>query len=138
MWRLSYSAGAVLALLAVGLGALGTHSLEEVLPKWFDDSQRRLEAWHSAVFWQAVHSLALILVGLSGSRISAAAARWVTCIFVAAIGLFSFSIYIWVLSGIGFFVAPVPVGGVLFMSGWMVLAVSAARFPDDSVTLPHS
>ena len=129
-WRTAYVAGALLACLAVGLGAIGTHSLEQVLPKWFaDDSPRRLAAWHSAVLWQMVHALTLVAIGLSRQRISEQVARALTAVFVIAIVLFSFCIYAWVLSGIGFFVGLVPVGGILFMLGWVVLAVSALKFP---------
>lgn len=114
--------------LAVALGAIGTHALERFVPEWYTDAPRRLEAWRSAVHWQAVHALALLVLAhsrQSGSR----AGRAVAVLFVAGIVLFSGCIYGWVLSGWPGLVAPVPVGGILFLLAWAVWTAAALLMP---------
>ena len=39
--------------------------------------------------------------------------------------LFSGFLYLWLATGHRFFVHPVPVGGTLFIVGWLLLAIGA-------------
>ncbi len=121
-----FIAGALLLGLAVGLGAIGAHALETALPQWYDDHERRLDAWHTAVFWQTVHALGLMLVAISPVA-RAGRGRLAAGLFVAGTILFSGCLYGWIISGQKFLVAPVPVGGTLLIAGWIALAVSAAK-----------
>lgn len=113
--------GGVLAALAVGLGALGAHALKSQLPL------QQLESFHTAVQYQMYHAIGLVLVGLLGLHHHSRffdAAGWS---MLLGIVLFSGLIYVWLATGRRFFVYPVPVGGVAFIIGWLMLAIGAFR-----------
>ena len=50
--------GGLLAGLAVGLGAIGAHALKTQL------TPEQLETFHTAVHYQMIHAVGLVLVGL--------------------------------------------------------------------------
>ncbi len=111
--------GGLLAALAVGLGASGAHVLKTQL------TPEQLETFHTAVHYQMIHAIGLILVGLlslhSRSRLFDAAG-WA---MLLGIILFSGFLFAWLATGRKFFVYPVPVGGIAFIIGWLMLAVGA-------------
>ncbi len=113
--------GAFLAALGVGLGAFGAHGLEGKL------SEDSLNTFEVGVRYHLLHALALILVGILAERWNSGATNLAGALLLAGVVLFSGGIYIWTLSGIRAFVQVVPVGGVSFLAGWIVLAVAAAR-----------
>lgn len=113
--------GAVLAAAAVGAGAIGTHFLKETL----ELPQRELDTYDVAVRYQMVHAIGLIIVGalLIGRR-----SRWLNAAaacFAAGILLFSGGLYAWLFTGITTFVHVVPVGGMAWIVGWLLLAIGA-------------
>jgi uncharacterized membrane protein YgdD (TMEM256/DUF423 family) len=111
--------GSLLAALAVGLGALGAHALKSQL------SAEQLATYHTAVQYQMYHAIGLILVGLLGLYHRSRwfdAAGWSMLIGII---LFSGLLYAWVATGQRFFVHLVPVGGVAFIIGWVLMAVGA-------------
>lgn len=111
-------AGAALAGLAVVAGAFGAHALQGRL------DERALATYEIAVRYQLCHALALVLTGLLADRgwRTAGVAR----AFVAGIAIFSGSLYALALSGVKWLGAITPIGGVLFVLGWLLLAWRAA------------
>ena len=113
--------GGLLAALAVGLGAIGAHALKTQL------KPEQLETFHTAVHYQMIHAIGLILVGLLShyqrSRFFDVAG-WAMLVGVI---LFSGFLFAWLATGLKFFVVPVPVGGIAFMIGWLALAIGALR-----------
>lgn len=108
--RLSAVFGAIYAALAVALGAFGAHTLEgRVTPD-------RLETLETAVRYLMYHALGLLLL----SRLS----RSGTASLLIAVGaaIFSFSLVLLVLTDTGWLGAVTPVGGVLMIGGWLLLA----------------
>jgi len=102
--------GAILAALAVALGAFGAHALSTmVIPA-------RLETFETAVRYQMYHGLALLILSLLPNSVQKAGI-W---LFLGTI-IFSVSLYVLVLSDIGIFGAITPIGGVLQIIGWLVL-----------------
>jgi uncharacterized membrane protein YgdD (TMEM256/DUF423 family) len=114
--------GGILAAVAVGLGAIGAHALKSQL------TPERLETFHTAVHYQMIHSIGLILVGLLDlhNRSRLFDASGLAMLF--GIILFCGFLYAWLATGRRFFVLPVPVGGTLFIIGWLLLAVGALGF----------
>ena len=111
--------GGILAALAVGLGAIGAHALKtQLLPE-------QLETYHTAVQYQMIHAVGLVLVGLLNlyqrSRLFDVAG-WA---MVVGIILFSGFLFAWLATGRKFFVYPVPVGGIAFIVGWLALAIGS-------------
>ena len=118
MDRLFLAAGAGSDFLAVALGAFGAHGLKTRL------TAERLATFHTGAQYQMYHALALVLVGLLGSRF--AVAGWA---FVAGTILFSGSLYALCLTDVRALGAVTPFGGVAFLVGWGALLVSALRQP---------
>ena len=115
--------GAILALIAVGVGAFGAHGLRARVEPGM------LAVFETGVRYQMYHALGLLAVGGAcawrGSRLAVAAG---VC-FVAGILLFSGSLYLLVLTGVRGLGAITPFGGVAFLAGWALLAAWALRSP---------
>jgi uncharacterized membrane protein YgdD (TMEM256/DUF423 family) len=129
--------GAILAGLAVILGALAAHGLEKPLAEKYAGQVRTVAGedvpaarkylgdFKTAAEYQMTHSLGLIAVGLlMGRRTSRAlcAAAW--CLTIGIL-LFSGSLYTLVLTGQLWMGAITPFGGVSFIIGWALIAWAA-------------
>lgn len=108
--------GCVSAGLGVAAGAFGAHMLKDVL------EPPMLAVYDTATRYQMYHAFGLVLTGFA-VRIwrdaGAAKAGW---LFLAGTLLFCGSLYGVSLLGIRWLGAVTPVGGVLFIVGWLVLA----------------
>lgn len=121
--RLFAMLGALSAAIAVGAGAFGAHALRARL------EPRMLEVFETGARYQMYHALGLFavawLVGQGGRGAGlASAGGW---LFVAGTLLFTGSLYAMALSGVRALGAITPLGGVCFIAGWVMLAVSASR-----------
>ncbi len=114
-----FIAGAILAGLAVALGAFGAHSLKAVL------SPEMLIVFDTGVRYQMFHSLALLLTGLAERRDGAAWISRAGWLFLIGIGLFSGSLYALALTDLRWLGAITPFGGLAFLVGWSLLAWGA-------------
>jgi uncharacterized membrane protein YgdD (TMEM256/DUF423 family) len=114
--------GSINAFLGIALGAFGAHGLKERI------SAEMLVVYQTGVQYHIIHSVGIILVGLMAkcfehNRVTA----WAGGQFLAGILIFSGSLYALSLTGIRQWGMVTPVGGLLFLSGWITLAVSAVR-----------
>jgi uncharacterized membrane protein YgdD (TMEM256/DUF423 family) len=114
--------GALVAALAVALGAFGAHALKARL------APDLLAVYHTAVQYHFYHALGLILIGLAAGQIAGSvwlkAAGWT---MLAGIVLFSGSLYVLALTGQRSLGAITPVGGLAFIAGWILFAVAIAK-----------
>ena len=108
--------GALWMGVAVVLGAFGAHALNERLVE-----ADHLDDWHTAVRYQAWHAIGLMLVGvLYRDRVFPSAVGWL--LLIGSL-MFSGSIYGLSLDGPGAVLGPItPLGGLLLIVGWLVLA----------------
>ena len=114
--------GCISAFLSVALGAFGAHGLEGRV------SAKMLEVWKTGVTYQMFHAVGLFVVAfllakLPGSSLTTAAG-W---IMVAGTVLFSGSLYVLSVSGIKVLGAITPLGGVAFLTAWVLLAIAAVK-----------
>ncbi len=107
--------GAVLVAIGICIGALGAHALRDVL------SARELEALHTAVYYQIFNSLALMLLG-GWMQAGRAGLGWPLRFLAAGVVLFSGSIYLMLAGAPAPFGLLTPVGGVLLIGAWLMLA----------------
>lgn len=117
-------AGAVNAAIAVMLGAFGAHALKEKL------SERYLAIWETAVQYQMFHAIGLLVIGVLASSAlfgSSPQLNWAGYLILAGIIIFSGSLYALSLSGVGILGAITPIGGVLFIAGWIMLIIAAVK-----------
>ncbi len=107
---------ASLGFLGVALGAFGAHGLERT----FAEAPRRAALWSTATTYLLVHALATGLAAVVG-------AGWAGRAFVAGCALFSGSLYALALSQVRALGVVTPLGGLAFLTGWLLLGVHAVR-----------
>lgn len=118
--------GAVLAALAVGLGAFGAHGLEARL------SARALATWNTGVQYQFMHAIGLLLLAALWERLHPGWGLAAGIALAVGVLLFSGSLYALALGAPRVLGAIAPLGGTLFILGWLFLALAAwlgARAP---------
>ena len=111
--RIAAAAG----LLAVALGAFGAHGLKDLLAQ-----NATTAVWEKAVFYHFIH--AVILFILAERKTFPAVAWWS---FLAGILFFSGSLYLLAVTNVKWLGAITPVGGILFLLGWVWLLFKPGR-----------
>jgi len=122
--RILFVLSGILGALGVALGAFGAHGLRPRLDALADGATRR-GWWDTAAHYHLVHALAIAVAGYLVSRAGSTAAATSGLCFAAGILLFSGSLYAMTLTGVRTWGAVTPFGGLLFIAGWISLAVSA-------------
>ncbi len=118
----------ILAVTAVLLGAFGAHGLRgEISPD-------QMQSFRTGVSYQFYHALAMAFVGLLSMHLPGRSLQWPVLAFALGIGLFSGSIYLLSMQPlIGMslrFLGPItPLGGVLFIVGWVLLIRQLLKVP---------
>lgn len=119
MHRLWLITGALAGLIAVGLSAWAAHGL----PARLDPA--RMGAVQNALTMQGWHALALLIAGLMAER-GKRLANFAAFAFLAGIILFCGAVWVGALTGQS--LGPIaPLGGMLLMLGWALLALAAAK-----------
>ncbi|MGE6602439.1 DUF423 domain-containing protein [Lysinibacillus fusiformis] len=116
--------GALHSLLAVAFGAFGAHALKEIL----DDYSQGI--WETAVQYQMFHATGLLVIGLLMSSKLFGEVKQLNLagiFFNFGIVFFSGSLYVLAISGIKVLGAITPIGGVLFLIGWILIILSALK-----------
>ncbi len=114
-------AGSLLMLLGVALGAFAAHGLREAL------SPEARAAFETGVRYQITHALALFVVAWLTSRAFSREVQIAGWCFLFGSLLFSGSLYALSLTGLRRFGAITPLGGLLFLCGWLSLLLAARR-----------
>jgi uncharacterized membrane protein YgdD (TMEM256/DUF423 family) len=119
--------GALLAGLAVILGAFGAHGLKKFV------EPETIITYQTGVQYHFYHAFALIIAGMLYERFQNNYIHFSGMFFLAGILLFSGSLYAFaclkamnkpVLS----FLGPLtPLGGLLFIAGWILLVIGLLR-----------
>ncbi len=104
-------AAAILGALMVAIGAFGAHGLKDTLV-----ANDTVAIWDTAVFYHAVHAVALLALALEGRAGALISGCWIAGIFV-----FSGSLYVLAITDLRWLGAITPVGGVALIAGWVVL-----------------
>lgn len=121
MTRLLISSGALLCALSVAAGAFGAHGLEGRL------SARALELWDTASRYLIYGGFGTLLAGLvalhaPGRLVDSAGGT----LLVGAL-IFSGTVFALALGGPRWLGAVTPIGGLLLIAGFVLLALSAFR-----------
>jgi uncharacterized membrane protein YgdD (TMEM256/DUF423 family) len=129
--------GAILAALAVVMGAFGAHGVDSYFVEKYAEtgaktiggfevpaSYKYLEDFNTAARYHMYHALGLIAVGLLSSVRPSKSLQVAGWSFVLGIVLFSGSLYVLTLTGQTWLGAITPFGGTLMIAGWIALAVA--------------
>ena len=119
--QLIIAIAAILGLISVIAGAAGTHALHDAL------DAGALRTFETAARFQMYHALALLAVGILAMRWQTRILIVSAVLFTLGILLFSGSLYILALTGIGIFGAIAPIGGISLMAAWTSLILAAFR-----------
>lgn len=126
MAQFAFLAGALGGLIGVALGAFGAHALKARL----DDYS--LGIYETAVQYQFVHSLALLVVALMLLQFPASTLlRSSAALFFLGMLVFSGSLYVLSFTGIRWLGAITPLGGLAFIAGWACLAAAGWQLLGD-------
>lgn len=117
----------VLGAAAVALGAFGSHGLKAVI------EPDQLSIWQTGIQYHFAHLLLLALAMLLQDKKADQLSRWAFWLGVAGILLFSGSLYgLATRSLLGtegwWWLGPItPIGGLCFITGWLLYAFAAWR-----------
>src|SRR3990170_5219913 len=121
MHKLFLSIGALLAGVAVALGAFGAHGLKKIV------TADTVSTFQTGVQYQMYHAFALIAVAVVFEKFPNKLMLWAGTSFCIGILLFSGSLYLLTilkttgkagLDGVGIIT---PFGGLFFIVGWLLL-----------------
>lgn len=114
--------GALSALLGVGMGAFGAHGLKTVI------SPELLAVYQTGVTYQMYHALGLIGVALiSRQAPDSKLLHWAGWLMFAGVVLFSGSLYLLALLNLNWLGMITPIGGVCFLTAWLLITLFAAK-----------
>ena len=122
MERFFFAIGAFSAFIAVAAGAFGAHALKQ-----------RLDADMLAIFeigvrYQMYHALALIGVSFACAKWPSKLMNAGAWLFIMGTLFFSGSLYQLSLTGTKWLGAITPIGGGIWLAGWLCVAIGALKF----------
>lgn len=117
MSNIWFRTAALFMLAGVALGAFGAHLLQRHL------HPAAMQVYHTGIIYHYIHALGLFAVAAAMSQRPGPRARWAGYCFVSGILIFSGSLYLVALTAIRLFGLITPVGGLLFLAGWALLAI---------------
>ena len=129
MLRFFLLSGSLLGGVGVAAGAFGAHGLKAIL-----DATGRADNWETAFRYCLYHSLAMLTIAVLTALPQAQPARGLLhaagwCFLIGTL-IFSGCLAALALSGVKILGAIVPIGGVLFLVGWALVAAAALRMRD--------
>ena len=119
MQNLLFIAGGLSAGAAVTLGGLRGHLLDKRLPK------ERLPLLEVGMRYQLFHSIAMMLSSYAMGVYHAGLAQASGVAFGVGVVVFSLSMYGFALLGKPALLKLSPLGGLIFLVGWVLLAAAA-------------
>lgn len=120
MIRWGVIAAAISGALAITLGAFGSHALAGRL------DAHALAVYDTAGLYHLLHSVALLAAALAPAAGARRSACEVACtLWLCGLVVFSGSLYLLAVTGIGRLGVITPIGGVGLIAGWIALAVAA-------------
>ena len=127
MKNLQLSIAAILGFLGVALGAMGAHALKDEL------GPVGVNSYLTGVRYLFYHVFAILLMHALSEKISNKLAKLASWFFMIGILFFSGSIFLLStipvhgIDGMRSLGPITPIGGLLFMVGWLLAAVGFAR-----------
>ena len=120
--RLGILLGCFFVGTSVILGAFGAHGLKNIL------NELQLTTYKTGVHYQMIHGIGFFAI-LSAKNFLRPEVSYKNVMYTFSLGiiLFSFNCYIYAVTSIKTFAMIVPLGGLAFIVGWVMLAYKALR-----------
>lgn len=109
--------------LGVSAGAFGAHALSG----YFERFPNLEGTYDTAVRYQLIHGLALLITAVIFAQMPTPQVRWAGNAFLIGTIIFSGSLYLLVLTRVRWLGAITPLGGAAFLAGWLLLFIAALR-----------
>jgi uncharacterized membrane protein YgdD (TMEM256/DUF423 family) len=116
------SVAGFIGFCGVALGAFGAHSLGDQI------SAEMLAIYKTGILYHLIHSVVILAIAFYGNKKFYKSAL----MFVIGIILFSFSLYLYALSGNITFAIITPVGGVFLLIGWALIIIEGIRLKSNN------
>jgi uncharacterized membrane protein YgdD (TMEM256/DUF423 family) len=113
--RAGLGVAGLLGFSAVAIGAFGAHGLRGRI------SPAMLEIYRTGALYHLVHAVAVLAIALAGDRLRRG--RLILTLFTAGIVVFAGSLYALALTGVGALGAVTPLGGLLLLAAWALVAI---------------
>jgi uncharacterized membrane protein YgdD (TMEM256/DUF423 family) len=127
MHKTFIAVGAVLGALAVAIGAFAAHGLKKIMDPEF------VQLIETGVKYQFYHAFGLIAIGIIAQQMPSIFFKWAGRLFILGTILFSGSLYALSiikqndLTHFNWVGAITPLGGLSFITGWLLLALAVLR-----------
>ncbi len=115
-YKKNYLLGSTLLALAVMLGAFGAHGLKKIV------SAELIQTYQTGITYHYYHAFGLLFLGVISQLNPQLNVKKTMMAFVFGILFFSFNCYLYVVTQVKTFAMIVPLGGVAFILGWLLLA----------------
>lgn len=120
-WNIWLAIGAINGLISVAAGAFGAHGLKaSVTPE-------HLAVFETGARYHMYHALAIIAFAWLSSRSNGQLGNATGWCFLIGIIIFCGTLYAIPITKISKLGAITPIGGVLLMIGWLLLAIAAFK-----------
>ncbi len=113
--------GCILGFLSVALGAFAAHGLKELLPP------EKMEILATANEYLTMHAFALLALGLWNHWEKWSSTLLAGLSFLLGVVIFSGSLYLYVLMDLKAAAMFTPIGGSLFLIGWLLFSFSIIK-----------
>ena len=127
MLRTFLMLAAFFGFTGVALGAFAAHGLKNRLTPEY------LAIFQTGVLYQLIHALAIFGVAVLATQIQGRLVSYAGIAFTLGILLFSGSLYLLTLTGVGKLGIITPIGGLCFLIGWFILGWTAWRLGLDTL-----
>lgn len=115
--RLSVVMAGLNGAIAVGLGAFASHGMAG------EEMNRARELVETGAHYQLVHAVGLAAIAALAHQVpDERLLRWAAYAMLAGILFFCGALYVIAFAGISTFGMIAPIGGLSFISGWLMLA----------------
>jgi uncharacterized membrane protein YgdD (TMEM256/DUF423 family) len=119
--------GGLLLASAVALGAFGAHGLESIL-----EEHGRVDTYETAVKYHFYHGLGMVLIGIL-KKLYKKGYDWACKTMLVGVIIFSGSLYVLSLSNVTWLGAITPIGGVLLILSWILVAKDAFTLQEETL-----
>ena len=121
MNKIALLSGIGFCALSIILGAFGAHGLKDKL------SDYSMSVFNTGVLYQFFHAIGIIITVILDSSNSNLILNSTVWCFIAGIFLFSGSLYMLAITDIKWLGMITPIGGVLFIAGWVLMFVNVLK-----------